>query len=461
MLPWLIGAVVVTAIVKAVSDDSSSTTTYTSSDEDERREEAIAEERQNMQEKAEKSLADKIDRSYKKLQDALKENPIGTLVVNKRLLNPAGRSYGRLPGVLGYSIGSTLGGLNSAQSASGDYFEFSPSKMSREDKALKSKIKKKVNAIERLLSGYIEPILSNQASFCSSNSFEEYKIEMQGIVDESDLNDFELFFNEISECRPRILASGLLKAGKSTLMNCLTGDYDDTRFKTGVVRETISNQIYEQDGYIFVDTPGVDAEENDTKTAVEAFKTADVVLFVHNVRSGGLDEPERKFMEEVHKNWSNPHDFIKKTIFVLTHMEGNDDYEIVVNEIKKQVSDIYGIEPSVIPVASHSYQKGMKEEKRLLVKKSNYTALHSLISEKQEESMQSKNERYKDKLLSKAEEIRTKLTEQQKELVMKIVAIDKKRHDAENDFLTLLQAENKKIQRAYNTYKDKMDETYE
>ena len=49
-----------------------------------------------------------------------------------------------------------------------------------------------------------------------------------------------------------IVNAGLLKAGKSSLLNALTGK---RQFATDVIRATVKNQKEETDKYILLDTP--------------------------------------------------------------------------------------------------------------------------------------------------------------------------------------------------------------
>lgn len=85
-----------------------------------------------------------------------------------------------------------------------------------------------------------------------------------------------------------------MKAGKSSLFNAIIGEKEV--FKTDVIRATVSNDSYEMENYILIDTPGLDANDEDTAVALEGYKSADIILFVHNVIDGELNKIETDYI---------------------------------------------------------------------------------------------------------------------------------------------------------------------
>lgn len=102
-------------------------------------------------------------------------------------------------------------------------------------------------------------------------------------------------------------------------------DFGNQRFKTGVVRETVTDKVYEQEGYLFVDTPGTDAKETDTRISAQALKKSDIIPFTHLMRTGELNKTELEFLEEVRQASINQTGFENKLIFVLTHLDGKEE----------------------------------------------------------------------------------------------------------------------------------------
>lgn len=88
-----------------------------------------------------------------------------------------------------------------------------------------------------------------------------------------------------------VVISGIQNSGKSTLANILIGDYSNSTFKVGDYRVTTSNKEYDtSEGITFIDTPGYGTTTDiDTKACINAWKKANIVLFLHSVESGGAD----------------------------------------------------------------------------------------------------------------------------------------------------------------------------
>ena len=75
-----------------------------------------------------------------------------------------------------------------------------------------------------------------------------------------------------------IVTWGLMNAGKSSLLNMLTQHIEQEFFKTNDFRETTEVCAYEADQYIYLDTPGLDANAADNLEALKGIKKADIVL---------------------------------------------------------------------------------------------------------------------------------------------------------------------------------------
>lgn len=91
-----------------------------------------------------------------------------------------------------------------------------------------------------------------------------------------------------------IVIAGNVKAGKSTLINAIFNDED--LCPTGVVRTTVENQSIESEHYRILDTPGINANNEDTAVAEQGYDRADFFLFVHNIVEGELLAQELAFL---------------------------------------------------------------------------------------------------------------------------------------------------------------------
>ena len=95
------------------------------------------------------------------------------------------------------------------------------------------------------------------------------------------LDELEAIFFMLKSPKIRMANLGLLKAGKSTLFNCISGNYQEEKFATGVTRTTTTAQEVDLGGLVLIDTPGIDCNEEDNEKTLEAMLKSDVILFVH------------------------------------------------------------------------------------------------------------------------------------------------------------------------------------
>ncbi|MBK1642118.1 hypothetical protein CKO12_09560 [Chromatium okenii] len=68
---------------------------------------------------------------------------------------------------------------------------------------------------------------------------------------------------QMKEQALKVIACGMLNAGKSSLLNALTDQLENEVFATGPVRTTTKKAELSHHQFIFTDTPGLDAIEAD------------------------------------------------------------------------------------------------------------------------------------------------------------------------------------------------------
>ena len=84
--------------------------------------------------------------------------------------------------------------------------------------------------------------------------------------------------------KPVVAVCGLMNAGKSFLLNMLSQHFDREHFKTADQRETAEIKRLETNDFIYLDTPGLDANNTDDLLAKQGIGSADIVLYVHQPR---------------------------------------------------------------------------------------------------------------------------------------------------------------------------------
>ncbi|RAX54437.1 hypothetical protein CCY99_03560 [Helicobacter sp. 16-1353] len=247
--------------------------------------------------------------------------------------------------------------------------------------------------------------------------------KMDKYLSREDIKILEILRKNIQNNVVKITCTGLYNHGKSSLMNALIDDFEEKTFKIGDVRTTAKNKSFVYENIEYIDTPGLNARENDDKRAIDAIREADFNIFVHNGAEGEFNQPEMNFLHHIKSNWDNPNDFINKNIFVLSRADSlqQSDIDKISNKMKRQIIDIFGtpnqaINNKVIATSSKNYIKGKKENKNRLVENSNIdkirVEINTLIEKYGNTIMQAK----KNRLALKCDEYIQKLKTQRERI---------------------------------------------
>jgi len=182
----------------------------------------------------------------------------------------------------------------------------------------------------------------------------------------------------------RIACIGLYNQGKSSLLNALVGDFNESTFKVSDRKETTNNQEYYFNDIIYIDTPGLNAEDSDDSAAIRAIKKSDLFIFVHKLSGGGLTAPEETILKKIYSIQCSSKDFLNRFIFVLSNIEGKDDAEIkrIESIYNQELRGLFHTSPFIVSVGTSSYIKAMRENKKILAQKSNYQILLDELSRK-------------------------------------------------------------------------------
>ena len=135
-----------------------------------------------------------------------------------------------------------------------------------------------------------------------------------------DADTLEAYLQCAGERRFTIANAGTTNTGKSTLFNAILGR--EEAFRTADVRETtVCRDIAWGPRMVLVDTPGCGScSAADDREAAKAYRRADIVLFVHNLATGGLKRDEMDVLESV-RRYMGEKDFRERTIIVGTRLD--------------------------------------------------------------------------------------------------------------------------------------------
>lgn len=211
------------------------------------------------------------------------------------------------------------------------------------------------------------------------------------------LSDLEKKLNEINAMKNKIyiVNAGITNNGKSSTFNSLLrlkgklkpDASDEMAFKVKDVRTTIKNKEIEYcSGVYLLDTPGLEAEDQDEKIALDAYKKASLIVFVHKIRAGELHADEIKWISDIQK--CIPADELKKHFcIVLTQKE--DDIQnqkgrldTIKTKVREQIRDYCGLKDvTLFCIANTTLEKGLREDKKKLSEISGVYELKEYIDE--------------------------------------------------------------------------------
>lgn len=215
--------------------------------------------------------------------------------------------------------------------------------------------------------------------------------------------------------KPVIVTWGLMNAGKSSLLNMLTQHIDQEFFKTNDFRETTEVSAYEGDQYIYLDTPGLDANTADNLEALKGIKKADVVLFVHQLQ-GELEANEVEFLKDVRTSFGQYAE--KNIILILSKVDKEDRSKVdqIQKRVLEQCEQYLGFQPQCFQISNTLYQQGIQKHKDGLVRHSHIEDLKQCINS----------------IVSNTQVVRQERLNQEKALLLKKLTEQKTKIEAEH-----------------------------
>ncbi|GKV93750.1 hypothetical protein PEC301645_11970 [Pectobacterium carotovorum subsp. carotovorum] len=170
-----------------------------------------------------------------------------------------------------------------------------------------------------------------------------------------------LLDQDIAADKPVIVAWGLMNAGKSFLLNMLTNHVEIECFRTNDIRETAELKSFETEDFIFLDTPGLDANNGDDLIANEGAAKADIVLFFHQPQ-GELEKIE---IDILHKLKDSFGQFAEQNIILVLSKSDDETPEKIAaieQRMLEQCRDDLGFTPRCFAISGSRFQAGVTQK---------------------------------------------------------------------------------------------------
>lgn len=179
-----------------------------------------------------------------------------------------------------------------------------------------------------------------------------------------------------------IVNAGRMNHGKSSLFNSLL---DKVSFAVNDIRTTVqcAEAEFEPD-VMLVDTPGLDADTGDDTKAFDAYRKANMIIFVHTSNVGELHKDELDRINAIASLFPSREYFWKHFCLVITFKDAVEEKQY--GAIKKKIQeDVFkqcqGKKFPIFYVSNTRYQNGKNKNKEGLIKQSGIGELKEFLKE--------------------------------------------------------------------------------
>lgn len=184
-----------------------------------------------------------------------------------------------------------------------------------------------------------------------------------------------------------IANTGLFSSGKSMLFNALLDRTAEERFQVGAAPTTKKGDREKLNAQIeIIDTPGINANDADDDEAFRSLLEADIILVVHNIKTGMLDKCEYEWLKRIAGKMGRE-ELKQRMTFVCTWIDESgteEETEKKVAEIKRQLQEILHTDVDFREVSSKRYYAAKEKQKEELGKASRIPQLKEYLIKKAE-----------------------------------------------------------------------------
>jgi len=197
--------------------------------------------------------------------------------------------------------------------------------------------------------------------YITTNCNKELAARLHGII------------NRSKNPKIKIVNTGMVSSGKSSLYNILTGSAETEIFPTGAARTTTRADSVEKGNAIFIDTPGIDVRTEDDRIAFKTIIEADIIIMIHNVKTGPLIRSETEWLKQISESIPSTKLRKEKLIFICSWTdarEHEENYYELIDEIKQTVFEITDTDIPFFEISSKKYLAGVRKNKEVLCENS-------------------------------------------------------------------------------------------
>lgn len=218
-----------------------------------------------------------------------------------------------------------------------------------------------------------------------------------------------------------IANTGLVNSGKSSLFNALLDrGAGKERFPVGAVRTTKrGDREHLLDWLDILDTPGIDATDEDDDAAYQTLMEADLIVATHNIKLGMLNKSEYEWLSHLSSKMG-AEEVRRRIIFVCTWIDERERdaaaYQSALQETERQVTQALGTAVPFWKVSAKRYVTAKQKGNAKLETASNIPQLKAFLMERAGKLRETAQEERRRQLQSLCQETRQALQQEQKSL---------------------------------------------
>ena len=263
--------------------------------------------------------------------------------------------------------------------------------------------------------------------------------------------------------RINIINAGVMDHGKSALFNSLL---DKNVFPEGVVRTTVATQSeLWRDNVYLIDTPGLDAETVDDAVAYEAYRRANVILFVHRVDTGELHKNELEGLNKIKALFPDEKDFIEHFCLVLTAIDdrnAKENFGMISDKALGDIRNFCGLRGfKTFAVSNSRYRKGIAEDKPGLINQSGIPELREYLQQNFSKWLGENKTVRAERITREKNDFISKLNQERGEVQTRIQAKSEQIKQRQQNFLYKVEAavnQRREDESRYNSESNRLDE---
>lgn len=242
--------------------------------------------------------------------------------------------------------------------------------------------------------------------------------------------------------RINIINAGVMNHGKSSLFNSLL---DKNIFPEEDIRKTVALQTeLWRDNVYLIDTPGLSAETVDDAVAYEAYRRANVILFVHRVDTGELHRAGLEGLNKIKSLFADQKFFTDHLCLVLTSIDeqsARENLDAIRDKALADIKNFCGLSGfKVFCVSNTRYKQGKEENEEFFVAESGIPELRDYLQQNFSKWSEENKAVRAERITREKEDFIAKLNQERGKIKLRIQAKTEQIQQRQKSFLYKVEA---------------------